>query len=151
MYSEAVTYKKMLRVLALGFSAVIVLLLAAGFVGVKSAQLIQDSTAELVGSELVTNRLIDELQREQATINAAFFGLARGPELIHHEQILAQLDQADEAVARIVQQAAGTPQAQLWSQLRDAATAFSSEARRLLALYNVPITIHATCCAGMKK
>ena len=138
VYSEAVTYKKMLRVLALGFSAVILLLVAAGFVGVKSAQLIQDSSAELVHSELVTTRLIDELQREQATINAAFFGLARGPELIDHEQIMAQLDQADEAVARIVQQATGTPQAQLWSQLRDAATAFSSEARRLLALYNVP-------------
>ncbi len=138
VHSEPVTYKKMLRVLALGFSAVIMLLVAAGFVGVKSAQLIEESTAELVHSELVTTQLIDELQREQATINAVFFRLARGPELIDRERVLSQLDEADQAVARIVQEAAGTPQEQLWDDLRNAANGFSSEARRLLALHNVP-------------
>src|SRR5579862_4000128 len=90
--SEPVTYKNVLRVLAIGFSAVIALLVAAGFVGAKSAQLIQASTAALVHSELVTTRLIDELQREQATINAVFYRLARGPEVENPARILAQLD-----------------------------------------------------------
>jgi len=128
VYSEPVTYKKVLRVLAIGFSAVIVLLVAAGFVGVKSAQLIQESTTELVHSELVTTRLIDELQREQATINAVFYRLARGPELEDRAHVLAQLDEADQAIARLVEQAA----------LNDAMRAFSNEARRLLARSNVP-------------
>jgi signal transduction histidine kinase len=138
VYSEPVTYKKIVQVLALGFSAVILLLMAAGFMGVKNAQLIQESTAQLVHSELVTTRLIDELQREQATINAVFFRLSRPSEQVDREHVLSQLDQADQAVARIVQEAAGTSQAKLWVGLSDAARAFSSEARRLLALHNVP-------------
>jgi signal transduction histidine kinase len=124
--------------LVLGFSAVIVLLVAAAFVGVNSAQLIKESTAELVRSELVTTRLIDELQREQDTLNATFYRLSRGPELVDRARALAQLDAADQAVGRIVQEAAGTPQANLWRQLDTATRAFSSEARRLLALRNVP-------------
>jgi signal transduction histidine kinase len=133
-----VTYKKLLRVLVFGFSAVIVLLVAAAFVGVNSAQLIKESTAQMVHSELVTTRLIDELQREQDTLNATFYKLSRGPELVDRERVLAQLDAADEAVARIVEEAAGTPEADLWRKLDAAARAFSSEARRLLARRNVP-------------
>jgi signal transduction histidine kinase len=132
------TYQKLLRVLVLGFSAVIALLVAAAFVGVNSAQLIKESTAELVRSELVTTRLIDELQREQDTLNATFYKLSRGPELVDRARVLVQLDAADQAVGRIVREAAGTPQANLWHQLDIATRAFSSEARRLLALRNVP-------------
>jgi signal transduction histidine kinase len=135
---DPVTYKKLLRILVLGFSAVIVLLVAAAFVGVNSAHLIKESTAELVRSELVTTRLIDELQREQDTLNATFYRLSRGPELVDRARALAQLDTADQAVRRIVQEAAGTPQANLWHQLDTATQAFSTEARRLLALRNVP-------------
>ncbi len=136
--SPGPTYEKLLRVLVLGFSAVIALLVAAAFVGVNSAQLIKESTAELVRSELVTTRLIDELQREQDTLNATFYKLSRGPELVDRARVLVQLDAADQAVGRIVQEAAGTPQANLWHQLDIATRAFSSEARRLLALRNVP-------------
>jgi len=135
---DPVTYKKLQRVLVLGFSAVIVLLVAAAFVGVNSAQLIKESTAELVRSELVTTRLIEELQREQDTLNTTFYRLSRGPELVDRARSLAQLDAADQAVGRIVQEAAGTPQANLWRQLDTATREFSSEARRLLALHNVP-------------
>ena len=106
MNPDPVTNKKLLRVLVLGFSAVIVLLVAAAFVGVNSAQLIKESTAELVRSELVTTRLIDELQREQDTLNATFYKLSRGPELLDRERVLAQLDAADQVVGRIVQEAA---------------------------------------------
>ena len=138
MNPDPVTYKKLQRVLVLGFSAVIVLLVAAAFVGVNSAQLIKESTAELVRSELVTTRLIEELQREQDTLNTTFYRLSRGPELVDRARALAQLDAADQAVGRIVQEAAGTPQANLWRQLDTATREFSSEARRLLALHNVP-------------
>jgi signal transduction histidine kinase len=135
---DPLAYKKLLRVLVLGFAAVIALLVAAAFVGVNSAQLIKESTAQLVRSELVTTRLIDELQREQDTLNATFYKLSRGPELVDRERVLAQLDAADQAVGRIVQEAAGTPQADLWRKLDTATRAFSSEARRLLARRSVP-------------
>ncbi len=138
MNSGPVTYKKILRVLVLGFSAVIGLLVAAAFVGVNSAQLIKESTAGLVRSELVTTRLIDELQREQDTLNATFYKLSRGPDLVDRERVLAQLDAADHAVGRIVQEAKGTPQADLWRQLEAATRGFSAEARRFLTRRNVP-------------
>jgi signal transduction histidine kinase len=138
VYSDPVTYRKILRVLVVGFSAVIVLLLAAGSIGLKSAQLIQENSAEIVHDGLVTTRLIDELQREQDTLNAAFYKLSRGPELSERERLLAQLDEADQAVERIVAEASGTPQAELWGQLSTAVQGFSSEARRLLVRKNVP-------------
>jgi signal transduction histidine kinase len=138
VYSDPVTYRKILRVLVLGFSAVIVLLMAAGFIGLKSAQLIQENSAEIVHNGLVTTRLIDELQREQDTLNAAFNKLSRGPELAERERLLSQLDDADQAVERIVTEAGGTPQADLWRQLSTAVKGFSGEARRLLVRKNVP-------------
>jgi signal transduction histidine kinase len=138
VYSDPVTYRKILRVLVIGFSAVIVLLIAAGSIGLKSAQLIQENSAEIVHNGLVTTRLIDELQREQDTLNAAFYKLSRGPELSERERLLAQLDAADQAVERIVAEASGTPQAELWRELSAAVQGFSTEARRLLVRKNVP-------------
>ena len=138
MYSDPVTYRKILRVLIIGFSAVIVLLMAAGFIGLKSVQLIQEGSAEIIHNALVTNQLIDELQREQDTLNAAFYKLSRGPELSERERLLAQLDEADQAVEHIVAEAAGTPQAEVWRQLSTAVQGFSREARRLLVRKNVP-------------
>jgi signal transduction histidine kinase len=138
VYSDPVTYRKILRVLVVGFSAVIVLLMAAGFIGLKSAQLIQENSAEIVHNALVTTQLIDELQREQDTLNAAFNKLSRGPELSERERLLAQLDDADQAVERIVAEAVGTSQAEMWRQLSTAVQGFSSEARRLLVRKNVP-------------
>jgi signal transduction histidine kinase len=138
VYSDPVTYRKILRVLVIGFSAVIALLIAAGSIGLKSAQLIQENSAEIIHNALVTTQLIDELQREQDTLNAAFYKLSRGPELSERERLLAQLDEADQAVERIVSEAAGTPQAELWRELSTAVQGFSSEARRLLVRKNVP-------------
>jgi signal transduction histidine kinase len=138
MPADPVTGRKILRVLVIGFSAVIALLMAAGFIGVKSAQLIEESAAGIAQNELVTTRLIDELQREQETLNAAFYRLARGAEITERERLLAQLSEADQGVERIVQQAAGTPQSELWARLNGAVQEFSTEARRLLALKNLP-------------
>jgi signal transduction histidine kinase len=138
VHSDPVTYRKILRVLVIGFSAVIVLLIAAGSIGLKSAQLIQENSAEIVHNGLVTTRLIDELQREQDTLNAAFYKLSRGTELTERERLLVQLDEADQAVERIVSEAADTPQAELWRQLSTAVQGFSNEARGLLVRKNVP-------------
>jgi signal transduction histidine kinase len=138
VYSDPVTYRKILRVLVIGFSAVIALVIAAGSIGLKSAQLIRENSADIVRNGLITTQLIDELQREQDTLNAAFYKLARGTELSERERLLGQLDDADQAVERIVTEAAGTPQAELWGQLSTAVKGFSSEARRLLVRKNVP-------------
>lgn len=138
MFTTPVTYRKILRVLVIGFSAVIALLIAAGVIGLESTRLIRQNSAEIVHNGLITTRLIDELQREQATLNAALNKLARGPELTERERLLTQLDDADQAIERLVSEAAGTAQSDLWRQLSVAVRGFSGEARRLLVRKNVP-------------
>ena len=151
MYSDPVTVRKILRVLVIGFSAVIALLMAAGFIGLKSAQLIQENSAEIVHNGLITTRLIDELQREQDTLNAAFNKLSRGPELSERERLLMQLDDADQAVERIVTEAAGTPQAELWRQLSTAVQGFRTKPGDCWCARTFPLTPRAICCAITRK
>jgi ABC-type transporter Mla subunit MlaD len=64
--------------------------------------------------------------------------LRAAPSFPNAKRLLAQLDDADQAVERIVTEAAGTSQAELWRQLSTAVRGFSSEARRLLVRKNVP-------------
>ena len=135
--SSIITHRSLLRALVGGFSLVLVLLLSAGFVAVHNVQSIRRSAAQLVSQQGVTSRLIQEIQREQRTLNAVFYKLARSPE-VDRDQVLQQLDEADEAIDRIVASAAGTPDALAWSQLHAASSAFSSEARRLLAAEELP-------------
>jgi signal transduction histidine kinase len=140
VHSGPVTYRTILRVLVIGFSCVIALLIAAGIIGLKSVQLTQENSAEIVRNGLVTTRLIDELQREQDTLNAAFYKLSRGPQLSERERLLAQLDEADQGVEHIVGEASGSPQDQTWRQLSAAVQGFASEARRLLLSKKPPPT-----------
>ena len=132
-----ITQNRITRILALGFAAVIALLIAVGFIGVNGVKLIQDSAAELVQNDLITTRLINELQREQETLNAVLYKLTKSPQDEDRDRLLSQLDQADEAVNRIVGASSGLPEAALWKKLNVATHAFSSEARHLLALRNV--------------
>lgn len=138
MFPKQITFNSIFRVLVMGFSAVIVLLVAGGFIGVKNAQLIEESAGALVRNQLVTTRLIEELQREQDTVNAAFYKISRDPEAVDRNRLLLQLDDADHAIQRTVQEMSGTVEEPLWRDLSRATVAFSSEARRVLARRNVP-------------
>ena len=138
MSANQITFNSIFRVLVMGFSAVIVLLVAAGFIGVKNGQLIQESAGALVRNQLVTTRLIEELQREQDTVNAAFYKISRNPEAVDRNRQLSQLDEADHAIQHLVQEMSGTVEEPVWKDLSRATAAFSSEARRVLAQSNVP-------------
>jgi len=128
------TDKSILRVLITGFALVIVLLLAAGYVGVHNAQQIRDSAELLAGEQVLTNRLIDEIHREQGALNAVFTNLNQEPGSVDRDDILSQLTEADRVIDQIVATGSGTKDEPLWKQLRGAAIAFSAEARRLLAV-----------------
>jgi len=134
--SRPITERSVLRVLLFGFSLVIVLLVAAGYVGVRNVRLIQESAAHLVSEQTVTSSLIDEIHREQGTLNAVFYNMGRGPDWVDREHVMGQLDASDEAIERIISSAEGTPDEQLWKDLRKEAVEFSAEARRLLAQEN---------------
>jgi len=128
------TRGSLLRVLIAGFSLVIVLLLAGAFIGIRNIHSIKDNAARLVAEQQATNRLLEEVHRQQASLSDVFSILAKDPDSVDYAKILAQLVEANQNIGRIVAEGARTPQRRLYDQLQQTSAAFSDEARRLLAV-----------------
>lgn len=131
--------RALLRVLLIGFAAVIAMLIGAAVIGVSDANAIRASAQSLMTNELVIVRLIDEVDGEQQVLNAAFYQLAREPDQVDRARILADLDQTDREIRRMVAQAQGSADQDAWNSLEGAVSDFSSEARRLLSRSRVPV------------
>ena len=125
--------RTLLRVLVIGFAVVIALLAAAAVIGVHNARSITASTEGLVADQLVITRLLDEVEREQEALNAAFYRMSRAPENVDRAKVLAALDQTGGEVAILVEKARGGPDEAAWNALERAVLDFSTEARQLLA------------------
>ncbi len=135
--SRRATLPGILRVLVSGFAVVIALLVASAGLGLENARLLQENAASLVADQKATTRLIAELEREQALLNATLYRisryqLAREPAIERRNLLMAELDDADSELHRLVASSAGTPRQALWGNLERASTAFSSEGRRVL-------------------
>jgi signal transduction histidine kinase len=130
--------RTLLRVLVIGFAVVIALLAAAAVIGVHNARSITASTAGLVADQLVITRLLDEVEREQGALNAAFYRMSRAPENVDRAKVLAALDETGGQVAALVEQARGGPDEKAWNELEHAVLDFSTEARQLLAHTKAP-------------
>ena len=131
---QRITDRNILRVLVGGFGVVIVFLVLAGFVGIRSVRVIQSSANRLESEQLASATLIDEIYREQGTLNAVFYNLGKeSSDSINRDQVLSQLNDADKGIERIVSAAEGTAEEATWLRLKEATKGFSDEARRLLA------------------
>ena len=137
MFPRQITHQNIVRVLIAGFSLVILLLLAAALVGVRNIDSLQQNAASLLNEQAVTNRLIGELHSQQTTLTEVFSVLARDPDSVDYDHIMAQLDQADREIDRISAEGAQTPERTLWTRLKQSSMDFSHEARRLLTADNV--------------
>src|SRR5215471_1880917 len=133
MLQQQITHQNIFRVLLAGFGLVILLLFGAAFVGIRNIRAIQENAANIVRGQAVTNRLIGELQHQQTSLTEVFSILARDPESVDYEYIMAQLEDADRDINRISAEGAQTPERDLWARLQRASLAFSAEARRLLS------------------
>jgi signal transduction histidine kinase len=131
---QRVTRASILRVLVVGFSLVIFLLLAAAFFGVRNIESIRESASRLEEGQAVTTRLIYEMENEQAALSAVFYKLSRDPESVDRDAILADLDETDKQFARIVSEVVRTPEEPQWRELQRYSSGFTEEARRLLGL-----------------
>ena len=101
---QRITDRNILRVLVAGFGVVIVFLILAGFVGIRSVRAIQSSASRLETEQLASSKLIDEIHREQETLNAVFYNLGKEqPDTVNRELVLSQLNEADTAIERIVE------------------------------------------------
>jgi len=136
MFPGPITHRNIFRVLIAGFGLVMLLLLTAAIVGVHNIASIQDNVRNLLRQQSVTNGLIEELRRQQTSLNAVFSVLARDPDTVDYEAIIAQLDAADRDIDTLAQAGARTAEAELWERLRVASADFSHEARRILAVEN---------------
>lgn len=130
--------RTLLRVLVIGFAVVIVLLATAAVIGVHNARSITASAAGLVADQLVITRLLDEVEREQEALNAAFYRMSRAPENVDRAKVLAALDETGGQVAILVERAHGGPDEAAWNALERAVLDFSTEARQLLAGKKAP-------------
>jgi signal transduction histidine kinase len=130
--------RALIRVLAIGFTAVIVFLAAAAFIGARNARSISQSASALVTDQLVITNLLDEVEQEQGILNASFYRLSRNPETVDRTQVVADLDKTDREIQRLVDQAGSGPDYQLWQTLRKTTLGFSAEARELLNREKAP-------------
>jgi signal transduction histidine kinase len=130
-FGEQVTGTTILKVTAGGFALVILLLLAAGFVGIRNIESIRQGIASLEEQRIVTARLIGEIQGEQAALSAVFYELSRDPATVDRDAILSDLDAADRELEYLFSQATPHDEA-TWKDLGAACRAFTAEARRLL-------------------
>ena len=130
--------RALVRVLAIGFTAVILSLAAAALIGANNARSISRSAAGLVTDQLVITRLLDEVEREQGVLNASFYRLSSNPETVNRGQVLADLDQTDREIGEMVDRSGNGPDHPLWESLRRATLGFSTEARELLNREKTP-------------
>jgi signal transduction histidine kinase len=130
--SRRITQRTIVRVLILGFSLVILLLVAAVAMAIQNTTAIKRQSEALVREQALVARLINEISVEQGAVNAIVNQITRDPESIDPDEIQVQLDSTDEALSRIMRSAVGTPEAALWRDLQQAARAFSVEAKRII-------------------
>jgi signal transduction histidine kinase len=132
-WDRAVTGGIIVRVLLGGFGLVILLLLAAGLLGVRNISSIRATATDLLEEQVRTSDLLDAVLREQRTITAIYENIARRPEALDRDQLLGQLVSSDKDLADIVEAASDEPEQGLWKQLFHDASSFSDEARKILA------------------
>ncbi len=132
-WDRAITGSFIARVLLGGFGLVILLLLAAGLLGVRNISSIRATATDLLEEQVRTSDLLDAVLREQRTINAIYFNIARRPEALDRDQLLSQLVASDKDLAEIVEAASDEPDQGLWKQLFKDASSFSDETRKILA------------------
>jgi len=130
--------RNLIRVLVIGFAAVIALLAAAATTGAYNARLIAASAKSLVQNQLVIVQLLDEMQREQNVLNAAFYRPSNRQSDVDRQDVLADLDQTDQEIGKMVAAARGGDDEADWNDLERAILDFSQEARTLLTGQDVP-------------
>lgn len=135
MYDDHGSERSVRRLLSVGFTLVILLLLADAFIGFRSIQSIKTAAAELAEDQFTQMALVDEVQREQGSLSAIFYRLAGDRDTLQRSKIMAQIEAAEGNIRAIVDKIPpNAPDADTWRYLATASSAFSAEARRLVGL-----------------
>jgi signal transduction histidine kinase len=131
--THEITPGSITRVLALGFSLVIVVLLIGGIIEFRSITSIQENAEKLVSQQYVAQTLIESLHDEQEILNLIFYKLAGDPDTPNPAAISRRLANVQGKLDEIEKKAASTEEREIWSDLMQASHAFELEANRLMA------------------
>jgi len=128
-----ITERYVLRVLALGFVLVMVLLGAAGLIAVRQSQRIRQGVAQLARDQFLISRLRHDVQSEENTMTEVLHQLAQfHPRAPDKAALLRDLDESDRQIARLSKEARATVGVELWRDLEASVKAFTREAHRVL-------------------
>ena len=125
-----ITESSITRVLVIGFSTVIVLLVFGGSIAIHNIISIQENAAKLVSEQRVTRHLIENLQDEQQTLSTVFYTLTGDPDTADADKISKRLAQADQRLTAMEEEAQPTSAQQvLWGELLQASHAVRSRSQ----------------------
>lgn len=128
-----ITERYVLRVLALGFALVMILLSAAGLIAVRQSQRIRTSVAQLARDQLLIARLRHEVQMEENAMTEVLHQIAQfHPRPADKAKLLRDLEASDRQLARLSQEAREAGGDELWQDLKHSAATFTKEANRVL-------------------
>lgn len=131
-FTRGITRRPILWGLVIGFGLVVILLGMAGLVAVRDSHAIRKNAARLVQEQLLVARLLHEVQAEEDALALILHRLVRSVEPGDKVERLKDLKLADQAVARLANEAQRTLHADQWSQLAEATQAFSMQVRKAL-------------------
>ena len=128
-----ITERYVLRVLALGFLLVMVLLGTAGLIAVRQSHGIRRGVEQMARDQFLIARLRQDVQSEENTMTGVLHQFAQF-ELKRADlaRLLQELDESDRQISRLGGEARSLADAELWADLEKGVKAFTQESHRLL-------------------
>ena len=122
------------RGLALGFSLVVVLLGAAGWLAVRQSRLIRAGVAALARDQLLIARLVHDVQMEENAMTEVLHRAAQlNPQPADPSALLRELDESDRQLTRLSAEGRAVAGSRQWAELEASVKAFTAETHRALA------------------
>lgn len=127
------------RLLAGGFLAIIILLVLDGLLGIRGIALARQAAREMAEDQQLQMALIEEIQREQMSMNDVFERLA-GAGDSDRDSLLQQIEESENNIRQIAALAPEEPtERAVWERWSTASKTFSDQARALLGDRAAPL------------
>jgi signal transduction histidine kinase len=127
-----------LKVLVPGSALMLLMLVAAGYVGISALQFNEQSTARQVLEQEAITRLVDDIQREEDSLNDIFYDMASGVGAAEKRALIEQLSAVTDQVRRTTEAGMSISDPARWLEIRKQADAFLAEVRRSAGPDNRP-------------
>lgn len=119
-------------VLTIGFGLLMLLLLASVYIGDRAMRRIEQSTEQLVESQLTSTRLLDDLQRVENGLSDVFYSLVGGASAEEKYALLNKLATIEREAAKSLVSAAGKYSGAESTRLKAAIDGLIAEVRQSL-------------------